>query len=102
MLMNELERFRALIVSGCAAERAETCTELEGAGYDALAFLDCAGALSWLEEETPDVAVLSSSEAPVCAELVCELQARCVDLVVDGQPLDGTGAVDLRFRGPRF
>lgn len=84
-------RARALIVADDPTERHAFCADLDRAGYDPVAFESCRVALAWLEEETPVVAVVRTSRDGLCGVLLDELLARCVELVVDGEPVDALG-----------
>jgi DNA-binding response OmpR family regulator len=58
--------------------------ELEGAGYDIVGpFLTCAAALDWLEQDTPDMAVLDYGfrDGP-CTQVAEKLTSRGVPILV--------------------
>jgi DNA-binding NtrC family response regulator len=81
-------RDRALVVADDPAERRELCGDLRRAGYDPVAFESCDWAMAWLEEETPTVAVVRTGNERLCTALLDELGSRCVELVVDGEPVE--------------
>lgn len=84
-------RGRALVVADDPAERRELCGDLRRAGYDPVAFECCDGAMAWLDEETPAVAVVRMGGDPLCAELLDELEARGAEMVVNGEPAAASG-----------
>jgi DNA-binding NtrC family response regulator len=90
MLHQTLPR-RALVVADDPGERRAFCRDLREAGYSPVGFDSCADAAAWLDEETPSVAVLRLSPDRLCGELLDELDARCVELVVDGEPVQPRG-----------
>ena len=79
---------RALVV---ADDPGELCADLQEAGYDPVAFESCDGAMAWLDEETPAVAVVRMGGDPLCAELLDELEARGAEMVVNGEPAAASG-----------
>ena len=82
---------RALVVADDPAERRELCGDLRRAGYEPVAFECCDWAMAWLDEEIPAVAVVRKGRDRLCAALLDELGSRCVELVVDGEPVDAPG-----------
>jgi protein-L-isoaspartate O-methyltransferase len=82
---------RALVVAVDPGERREFCADLQEAGYDPVAFVSCDGAMAWLDEETPAVAVVRMGGDPLCAELLDELEARGAEMVVNGEPAAASG-----------
>ena len=81
------EEHRALLVAPDEDQAGPISTDLERAGYDVVTFESCAVALDWLDEETPQVAVIQVEDDPLGAKLVRELLHRHVETVLDGQPL---------------
>jgi DNA-binding response OmpR family regulator len=77
----------ALIVMDDAAMREAACRDLHAAGYEPVAFVTSADALPWLEEETPQVALLDADDDPACVELLRELLGRDVEIVFDDAPM---------------
>ena len=84
-------RDRALVVADDPAERRELCGDLRRAGYDPVAFECCDWAMAWLDEETPAVAVDRTGRDRLCDTLLDKLETRCVELVVDGEPVEAPG-----------
>ncbi len=84
-------RGRALVVADDPAERRELCGDLRRAGDDPVAFECCDGAMAWLEEETPAVAVVRTDGDRLCASLLDELEARGAEMVVNGEPAAASG-----------
>jgi len=82
---------RAPVVADDPGERREFCADLQEAGYDPVAFESCDGAMAWLDEETPAVAVVRMGGDPLCAELLNELEARGAEMVVNGEPAAASG-----------
>ena len=92
---------RALVVAEDPGERREFCADLQEAGYDPVAFASCDGALAWLDEETPAVAVVRTGDDRLCADLLDELDARGAELVVDGEPVGAAGFPQVAVRIPQ-
>jgi DNA-binding NtrC family response regulator len=88
LALRPVVRDRALVVADDPAERRELCGDLSDAGYDPVAFESCDGAMAWLDEETPAVAVVRTDGDRLCASLLDELEARGAEMVVDGEPVE--------------
>jgi protein-L-isoaspartate O-methyltransferase len=82
---------RALVVAVDPGERREFCADLQEAGYDPVAFESCDGAMAWLDEATPAVAVVRTGGDRLCAELLDELETRGAELIVDREPAAASG-----------
>lgn len=64
----------ALVLSHDGDERERDCRLLIEKGYNALGFADADSTAAWLEEETPEVAMIDARAGPRC-QGICELLA---------------------------
>lgn len=70
-----------LVLSDDETRRERSCRTLVAEGFNVLAFLDAGNAKAWLEEETPEVAIVDCG-AGLGAEIVAEtLEARGVRMM---------------------
>ena len=77
----------ALALSRSAARRRRACRMLERLGYDPLGFSSNKDAEAWLEEDTPEAAIVDDPCDRELEGLFSVLKARNVDLIaLDGPP----------------
>ncbi|MGU3665787.1 hypothetical protein ACLBX9_16535 [Methylobacterium sp. A49B] len=74
----------ALILSDRADQRDRDCCSLSDKGYDVLRFADAEDAEGWLEEETPEVAIVDEGADPLRTGIVETLTDRGVILLRTG------------------
>jgi hypothetical protein len=77
----------ALVLSGSDPRRRRACRLLESLGYDPLGFSSNKDAEAWLEEDTPEAAIVDGPCDRELEVLFGVLRARNVDLIaLDGPP----------------
>lgn len=64
----------ALVLSHDGDERDRGCRQLSEKGYNVLGFGDAESTAAWLEEETPEVAIIETGLSPRWQH-ICELLA---------------------------
>lgn len=70
-----------MVLSDDEGRRERSCRALASDGFDVLAFLDARSARDWLEEETPEVAIVDGADGRG-SEIVAEtLEARGVRMM---------------------
>lgn len=75
------DRAFALCVSDAPGSQSSSCAVLAEAGYEVVEFVDYENASAWLEEETPEIAVLIPQPHPVCSSILQTLRERGVSML---------------------
>jgi hypothetical protein len=78
----------ALVFQGSADERERDCRLLSEKGYKAIEFADNVNTEAWLEEETPEVAVLGRTDYLRQGRVIETLKGRGVMLIPRGCELE--------------
>ena len=70
----------ALSVIDETGSRDKSRAGLERAGYEVVEFSDCENACAWLDEETPSIAVIATSQSQSCSTIMRTLRDRSVPI----------------------
>ena len=70
-----------LVLSDDEDRRERSCRSLASEGFDVLAFLDAGSAQAWLDEETPEVAIIDGGAGRGSKILVDTLEGRGVRMM---------------------